>query len=235
LSANFGLGYSSEQVCLIPTTETINAGLKKLFGSNAFGFEDDQKISDREYVDRFIDLRRLPMAPLEERDSVHDWSYHFVTFLFPEYIENVRLTLAWIRENIGRFSGDVVREWNYYGHTQDASGAMKGHLRTEKMPYTAAIYRQMAISLDVTTAKIVQILCLGEQAALTKCNRELNQIRTFFKGVTPASLKSILWLEKDVVLPLPPPGHRGFKVSDEPLEYFKRILSSLDQKLTKFI
>lgn len=229
LSEHFALGLSSPSTCWIPDQETVNAALKQLLGDQAYQFVGRKEMSDPQYVDLFIDERCLPMAPVEERDSVHDWSYHFVTFLFQEYLENVRLTLKWIRANMARFEGQVSREWNYYGHTHDEHGRMKGTAKLEVMPYTQAIYRQMAISLDVATAKIVQLLCLREKGMAARLAGELEFIRKFFGGVTAEGAQTILWLEKNLNLPSPTVG-TGYRIECAPIKYLDTTLQALERK-----
>lgn len=197
LSAFFGLSESSsENVCLIPTVETINRKLQKLM-SHDYRFERHKPLNAREYVNRFIDLRALPMAAIEDRDSVHDWSYHFLTFLFTDYLENVRASLKFIRDNLDVFQGEVVRTWNYYGHSL-IEGQMRGVAVESRLSHQDAVFQQMAISLDVCTAKIVQILCLKERDLLEKCRSEVSFLETFLSPINEAALKKHLWLEPEI-------------------------------------
>lgn len=229
----FGLdGASSKSVCLIPTPSTINQKLAGLLAPLAFRFSEKMPICEKEYVDNFIDQGILPMAPIDDRDSVHDWSYHFVTFLFPEYMENVRQTLLFIRGNLSLFQGSVVRGWNFYGHSHDANGNMKGEAIPEQLYYQDAIYRQMAISLDVATAKIVQLLCLREKGLIGRCRSELDYIGCFFARVSRSSVHRMLFMESNLDslfqrLPAPEP------LQCDVLNCIDENLRQLDQKAGK--
>ncbi len=235
LSDHFGLeGAYTADACLLPSVETINQKLNSI-GLGDFTFQNAGEITltDQAYVDAFIDDGYLPMAAPEDRDSIHDWSYHFLTLLFTDYLENVRLNLAWIRKNIGVFEGQVVRNWNYYGHRQDTYKKFIGEIKPEAMDWADAIYRQMAISLDVCTAKIVQILCMEQRGLLEKCSGELNIVSIFSNGVTDESLARILWLEPEPDSILSPPAvGAGRKYPPCAMTYIKAKLSYLEQKAT---
>ncbi|MGE0528986.1 MAG: hypothetical protein AB7G93_10460 [Bdellovibrionales bacterium] len=238
LSYHFGLTSSVyHDFALIPLAETINTKLRQLSAEigptseKEFVFESVQEMSDRDYVDMFINNGRFPMAALEDRDSIHDWSYHFLTMLFGEYLENVRLTLACIRDQLGRFQGRVNRTWNYYGHKRDRSGVIVGERVTEEMTYENAIYRQMAISMDVVTAQIVQLLYLERKGRLHQLGDEFSQIQVFFDGVSMEAFERILWLEDGLTdrMDLPPPEARGWRISASPFEYLSCKLVQLDR------
>jgi len=232
LSGHFGLTDSStDSACLVPLADTINGRLNELLplqsGPVIFGFEHGTELCNHSYVDRFIDFGKLPLADVTERDSVHDWSYHFVTFLFQEYLENVRLTLEFIRSRISLFSGTTAYAWNYYGHTLDERSQMKGSAVVEEMPYEEAIYRQMAISLDVCTAKIVQLLGLYSKGLIDQCQREVELIDLFSDGVTLAAVQRILWMEENLGARLQvPEGEGGYSLGPSPMGY---LLATLDQ------
>lgn len=230
-------GNSDEQNCILPMTKTINRNLVELANSE-FGFMDyadypfDEvgKVSARTYVDTFIDRGRLPMAPLEDRDSIHDWSYHFITFLFPEYLESVRQNLLFIRGNLYRFAGEATHSWNYYGHAVDEHGQMRGHGVVETMAYSEAIYRQMAIALDVATAKFVQLMRLELKGKVEQCKAERAAVGVFLSGVSAASVRKILWMEKT----LPFASELEDKPIQDPLVYIERRLALLEYKASIF-
>lgn len=202
LSAFFGLdGSSNEEACILPLPSLIQKRLRSLFverGDKVFYFVEAADWTDCRYVDAFLDHGQLPYARLHDRDSIHDWSYHFVTLLFPDYLENLRLNLRFIRDHLDRFQGQTSYAWNYYGHSLDANHRFESHPRIEAMPHVDAIYRQMAISLDVFTAKIVQLLNMRRHGLLDKCQRELDAIATIFNGVSLKAVEAILWMETDV-------------------------------------
>ncbi len=233
LSQYFGLSASATATaCILPMAKTVNRALGELFagqGFKAFGFAEGINPSERSYVDLFIDEGKLPMADVVERDSIHDWSYHFMTLLFPEYLENVRLTLKHIRDHLSLFSGSTAYAWNYYGHSLDENENMKGHAVIEEMPYEAAIYRQMAISLDVATAKIVQLLGLARKGLLHKCRREVDLLSFFSNGVSMEGLQNILYLEKNLNM-LAPKSTCGHKIDDAPMKYLFSSLEKLEKK-----
>jgi hypothetical protein len=230
LSAALGLaGAFGEDVCLLPDFRTANSFLRNL-GQGRFRFEAGQPATDRAYVDNFIDACILPMAPALERDSVHDWAYHFVTLLFPEYLESLRRNLDWIRAHIHRFEGSVTREWNHYGHSRDEQGSMILHSRRDTTSWEEAVYRQMAVSLDVCTAKIVQILCVDEKGLLDRCLSELKIVSVFAAGVTAESLATVLWLEPNLAKILAPPPSTGHAFRPEAMKYLRDHLENLESR-----
>lgn len=198
LSEYFALNSSAEDCCILPMTKTINRKLGLLTGSES-GFRDlrdySQPISDRAYVDAFIEYGILPMGEIQDRDSVHDWAYHFVTFLLPDYLMRVREALAFVRARIHLCHGETEYAWNYYGHTLNAQGQMQGRPVKEKMAHVDAVYRQMAISLDVATAKPVQLLALELAGRIQACQGEQRSVGVYMGGVTQEAIDQILWME----------------------------------------
>jgi hypothetical protein len=228
LSASLGLaGAYSKDVCLLPDMDTAN-GFLRVLGLGHFQFRGAQPASDRAYVDAFIDRRVLPMADVLGRDSIHDWSYHFLTFLFPEYLESVRANLEWIRAHLHRFEGKVTRAWVHYGHGRDESGRMTIDAREERTAWEEAIYRQMAVSLDVCTAKIVQILCVDESGQIERCRSELNIVSVFSAGVTDESLAVLLWLEPRLKETLSAPRRGRPLYPEDTMNYLRAKLAELE-------
>lgn len=162
LSDYLGLSQSvCENVCFVPTIETINQKIKGLLlraaaplNEDLFLFCDESRyvgctptaLSDKSYVDTFIDSGYLPMGNLNSLDSIHDWSYHFMSLMFPQFLKNIRSTLRVIRDHVSKFVGSTSYAWNYYGHTLDKDGKFRATQKLEHMNYDSAIYRQMAVS-----------------------------------------------------------------------------------------
>tara|TARA_Y100001935_G_C17308278_1_gene513898 strand:- start:2571 stop:3626 length:1056 start_codon:yes stop_codon:yes gene_type:complete len=223
---------SSDRSCILPMDSVINHRLRAL-DIQGFSFKRrDSEISCEEYVDSFLAQGVLPMAPLVDRNSIHDWSYHFVTFLIPEYLESVQANLKWIRDRISLYSGLTNYSWNYYGHTLDDQGKMISFGIQEEMTYRDAIYRQMAVSLDVATAKIVQLLLLERTGHIKNCRTELLSVAIFMSGVHSDAIRKILWMEKDFPFDLPDPFDFE-KVN--PMEFIYSKLAKTDLKAKKFI
>lgn len=236
LSDYFGLSASaSEDACLIPTYETVNAKLRALvderFGYRALASyprDASGQVSSRAYVDAYIDRRELPIGDARDRDGVHDWSYHFVSLLFPALMDNIRRTLSTIREQLRLFHGDTIYDWNYYGHTLDAKGNTAGQPRRERLAYAEAIYRQMAIALDVGTAKVVQILAMERAGQLDRQGHELGLVRTYLAGVGPAAIRNVLWMERELELELSE-QQDALVYEGDPLAYLHAHLATLEQ------
>ncbi len=222
---------SSEQSCILPMALTLNSKINDLLGDR-FGFQEfEESLTDKDYVDTFIDSGRLPMANPIDRDSVHDWAYHFVTFLFTDYLENVRSNLLWIRKRIHLFQGTTNYSWNYYGHSLNEKGQMEGQGQLEEMNHEAAIYRQMAIALDVATAKFVQLMALEQQGQIERCQAEIQAVGVFLNGVTSESIKTILWMEPS--LPFSPPSKEGEPI--QTMAYIHTTLAKLDQRARELL
>jgi len=162
---------------------------------------------------------------------VHDWAYHFVTFLFTDYLENVRSNLLWIRKRIHLFRGGTNYSWNYYGHSLNEKGQMQGEGQLEEMSHEAAIYRQMAIALDVATAKFVQLMALEQQGQIERCQAEIHAVGVFLNGITKESIKTILWMEPS--LPFSPPSKEGDPI--QTMAYIHNTLAKLDQRARELV
>ena len=223
LSAYFGLGKSSESLCFIPSMETINGKLKALFGQSAFTFARVENLTESQYVDLFVRHRQLPMACDEDQDSVHDWSYHFVALLFQDFLENVRVAADFVREWARGRDHLVERTWNYYGHSLNSKGQFQSQYRVEKLPFSAAIDRQLAIAIDVATAKIVQILMLRTQGRTHAIQGELHQLDRFLKGIGRDAIDILIWLEPASERPYPC-GPLGRQLESGGLSYFTKTL-----------
>ena len=169
------------------------------------------------------------MAPITTRDSVHDWSYHFVTLLFDEFLENLRLTLKVIRGHLSHFTGETQYHWNYYGHSLDPTGNIKGHTVGEKMTYDQAIYRQMAISLDVTTAKLIQILLLHKKGMIDRCQSEIRWMETYLRGVSFESIQKILPFECHLEEKIELPANLGIHLNSGLMDYCFEKLRQLNE------
>ena len=102
----------------------------------------------------------------------------------------------------------------------------------EEMTYRDAIYRQMAVSLDVATAKIVQLLLLERTGHIKNCRTELLSVAIFMSGVHSDAIRKILWMEKDFPFDLPDPFDFE-KVN--PMEFIYSKLAKTDLKAKKFI
>ena len=189
---------ASENSCILPMPATINSFLHQLPDCEFKFQEFTGELSIKRYVDSFIDSKVLPMAKAIDRDSVHDWSYHFITLLFPEYLEGLRSNIQFVREHLDLFSGETGYEWPYYGHGLNAEGQMELESKAENLTYRDAIYRQMAIALDVATAKIVQILSVEAKGMLHKCQTEIQAIAPYLSGVNHMAVVSILWQEREL-------------------------------------
>lgn len=237
----FGLNDAATELsCILPLARTINAKMQSLTQSSfAFQLIEDYPrdshghIDTRDYVDTFIDQRKLPMAELTDRDSIHDWSYHFVTLLFSTYLENVRLNLLYIRENLDRFHGTTRYAWNYYGHTLDSEGQMRGKGVIEEMDARDAVYRQMAIALDVATAKPVQLLGLEQKGLIEKCPSEVEAIRVFSDGVRQEAVHHILWMEESLEAKLNAPAKESQQ--HDILKAFHHRLTELNRRAAQFV
>jgi hypothetical protein len=210
LSDYLGLSQSvRENVCFVPTIETINQKIKDLLlgaaplNEDLFFFCDESRyerctspgLSDKSYVDTFIDFGYLPMGNLNSLDSIHDWSYHFISLMFPQLLKNIRSTLRVIRDHVSKFVGSTSYVWNYYGHTLDKDGKFRATQKLEHMNYDSAIYRQMAVSLDVGTAKIIQLLMAERNGLLNQVSTEIAWCELFMTGVHLDGIKSLLYLE----------------------------------------
>ncbi len=211
LCRHFGLNSNVGRTsCILPVTKNVNDKLSRLTDC-VFKFRDlsdyqlgeDGSLSAKLYVDNFIDDKVLPMGDFQNRDSIHDWSYHFLTLLMPDYLENIRLNLAFIRDHIEQFSGQTNYRWNYYGHSLNEIGALHIESVAEVMDHKAAVYRQMAIALDVASAKIVQLISIEQRGLLGNCKSEISTIGAFLKSVNKQALRTILWLEQDLPFTAP--------------------------------
>lgn len=243
LCDHFALSHAfNDAACILPLTAEINDRLDLLLGRTLrtspkrFGFQDASHYSAtggdlipaQDYVDAFIDSGKLPMADVGERSSVHDWSYHFVTFLFEAFLENVRLNLELIRRNLGRFPGVTCYAWNYYGHTLDQGGKMKGHTVREELSHRAAVYRQMAVSLDVATAKLVQLLCLQQAGHGDRCRSEWEACEVFAGGVRREAIRNLLELEAPESLSFEVPSGMGASLGPSLLDHCTTRLTHLE-------
>lgn len=98
----------------------------------------------------------------------------------------------------------------------------------------------MAISLDVATAKPVQLLLLNQK----KCNiqqltNELKSIEIFFKGFNEQSFNKIIWIEStrnQIKLNNPNlfKNNSSISIIDcDPITYFTESLNLLNNKLSQ--
>ena len=245
----FGLvGSYSEDLCVIPSTNTINSKILALHSAKGIetdriflfketiDYSSDSIVGNRAYVDTFIDQRKLPMAPVEFRDSVHDWSYHFITLLFTDYLEAIRLSLSHIRASIPEDPNLYDYEWNYYGHQLNKKGEMQGCERTSKLTRKSAVYQQMAISLDVATAKIIQLLAIRKQGLLERCQSEVAAVELYMSGDAKAIVDRILWNDKDRSEFVSSFLSRPFpKIDQSAIEYILGALHSLNKTAEKLV
>jgi hypothetical protein len=151
---------------------------------------------DAEYVQRFIESHFLPLGRPHTRNFAHDWSYHFSALLFPEILENLRLTIIEVLRGTDWRVEAREYEWNYYGHSLDESGEIQGQKKKELQTYSAYIYRQIAIAIDVVTAKIVKLLVRIDGDGFFMCTEdEAAMINSFRLPVSRNSLHKVLWME----------------------------------------
>jgi hypothetical protein len=249
LAGLFGLFPSlSDDACIIPLPETINARLAQLHRTlsegddgcpwfrqvQAYDSYDGELITDEDYIDSFIDHTAFPVSREETKDSLHDWSYHFMTLLFPSYFDGLRRTLAWVRTHISDFHGPSHHAWNYFGHTLDDNGYLVGNFRAETIPYRSAIYRQMSITLDSATGKPIQLLMLHKRGRLDRYEGERQAASAFLSGVTDWSVRCILFLEpEDAIIEAP------VKCADVPeqdiVDYMVSRLETLEHQASRLV
>jgi len=245
LARLFGLYPSlSARACVIPTAETINARIAELTADDEVQFRFravdeyrsscDGTIGEQDYVDTFIDEAVFPISPIATKDSLHDWSYHFMTLLFPRYAGGIRAALARVRARSVGLDGEVSRVWNYFGHTLDERGNFKPDLRTERLPYRAAIYRQMAITLDSATAKPVQLLAMKRRGRLDRCAGEVEAASQLLAGVSAETLQRVLFLERPQTL-VEAPARRTDASAPDIISYMGARLDQLDQRARELV
>ena len=228
----------TQNICLIPTLEKINNDLESIkLKNNKFKFYElkvDEKISEKEYVNMFIDQNLLPMATEKNRDSIHDWSYHFLTMLFPKYLELVQDCLRGIRNNLPHKNELNLYSWNYYGHTVDFEGKMRGIEKTCEMTCHDAIYRQMAISLDVATAKPIQLLLLSNSEPKKSLKNELRSIEVFFQVFCQKSFDKVIWQNlsrKRISIDFNKISENSNSIRLDVISYFESELQKLNTQL----
>jgi hypothetical protein len=200
LSGFLGLLRSYEdEFIAIPSAGTINKKLARLgeYYPLRFDFQGAAGcartlINVRCYVDQFIDFQRIPMQRPTTRPGIHDWSYHFLSMLFPDQLRNLRLNLALIRAASLSYLGAADDQWVYYGHTSDRAGRLVGVPRAEGIGARVAVYRRMGIAIDTMTGRLIQLLNAESAGMLDRCPSALELASLFLSPPSPESMRRIL-------------------------------------------
>lgn len=161
----FGLrGAADDSRCCVPGGRAVMHRLARLreagLGTTwSFApYRDGEPFSDQEYVHAFLQDRTLPCASEDSRDFLHDWSYHFISLLLPDFLESIRLNLEILMLLAAKIRLPTRDRWGIYGHSEDADGQQLTRFIDEALPYDEAIARRIAIEVDVLTARPVQSL-----------------------------------------------------------------------------
>lgn len=206
LATHLELSHSyTKNMCIVPTPSRFNERLARL-GLNKYGFKEITSypsykncgISDFDYVSQFVDGGFLPYAAYGERDAIHDWSYHSVSFLFEGYLDQVRTRFRRIVDALSNYRGaDVTYAWDLYGCSFDEKTGLPIKERvTKTMPHVHALYRQLAVSLDVASAKPSQVLHYHYANKPRLCQLELDVMRSFADSCEDCFIRTVLWMEK---------------------------------------
>lgn len=209
----FGLSeYDAENICTIPHIHTLNKRIVSLMrraGLSAYTFEqanmreESLSVSLENYVDSFIDKKVMPFGVPGTIDFFHDWSYHFLSCLFPVYLDNLRQVLNHIRSRllISEKKGMIVtRPWNYFGYSLTSSAGYVQDFREESLSYKVHIYRQMSAAIDVVTGRIVQIVVGIINGHGNRLNNELQAFSIFMEPMSNHAINRVLFQEEDVDL-----------------------------------
>ncbi|MEP1964238.1 hypothetical protein [Tateyamaria sp.] len=202
----FGLTTNkSDETTLVPSWYTINRTLKELSNRSKEGtfFQfTEGHVETKNFVNQFIEDRKIPAGETGSLDFFHDWSYHFVPLLFSTYMENLRLTLLSIRSRLYDIDDPSTEfseySWSYYGHTLDELGQYVVSHRKERLSREDSIFRQMALSIDVFSAKLTQISFCLNCGFRDKIGNELVWAHNTLSVPSDITIRSVLPYEKDL-------------------------------------
>lgn len=199
LAAWFGLGGAvADRHCCLPSCESIRQRLARLrdLGMGTCwtfaAYRGDEPLTERAYVRAFLEDRTLPCAAEDSRDFLHDWSYHFLSLLLPDFLEGIRVNVDILLRLAARVRLPTKQRWGVYGCSEDASGRLVTRFVDEALPYEEAIARRIAIGIDVLTARPVQAL-LESMAGREDKAVEISRPCALYLGPpTQASLQHLL-------------------------------------------
>jgi hypothetical protein len=199
LAGWFGLnGAADDFRCCVPGGRAVThrlarlceAGLGTTWSFAPYG--DGEPFSDRKYLHAFLHDRTLPCAPEHSRDFVHDWSYHFISLLLPDFLENIRLNLEILLRLAATVRLPTRVRWGIYGHSEDADGLLLTRFIEEALPYDEAIARRIATEVDVLTARPVQALLASIEGKEARAVAISQPCVLYLGPPTQASLRHLL-------------------------------------------